>query len=254
MPFFDTRRPQVFAHRGGAHLGPENTVAAFDLGMKAGADGLELDVHLSADGVPVVHHDSALDRTTNVSGPIADRTADELARADAGYRFERDGGPFAVGIGVPTLSRSWGATAGHRSSSRLVYRRGGPTGGEEIYRMAPATTYASRASGWRVRAARRASAGVAAGAAGEVRLAITRRPAGPPGGVSDSKRARGRRARRVVSPQLFMTHRRLQGAGLDRGRERLCGPAGWGVELITNRPDLAVRVRDEFLEGNGARP
>ena len=50
-------RPLVFAHRGGCALGPENTIAAFDLGVAAGADGLELDVHLSADGVPVVCHD-----------------------------------------------------------------------------------------------------------------------------------------------------------------------------------------------------
>ena len=47
MPFFDSSQPQVFAHRGGCALGPENTVAAFDRGLAAGADGLELDVHLS---------------------------------------------------------------------------------------------------------------------------------------------------------------------------------------------------------------
>src|SRR5678815_944901 len=97
--------PQVFAHRGGCELGPENTIAAFDIGMSTGADGLELDVHLSVDGVVVVHHDKTLDRTTNGSGPIAARTADELARVDAGYWYKRGGEyPFrGRGIGVPTL-------------------------------------------------------------------------------------------------------------------------------------------------------
>src|SRR5438270_3344588 len=80
-PFFDSARPLVFAHRGGSALAPENTIAAFDNGLALGADGLELDVHLSRDGVVVVHHDRTLDRTTTLRGPIAARTADELGRA-----------------------------------------------------------------------------------------------------------------------------------------------------------------------------
>ena len=81
-------------------------MAAFEAGLAAGADGLELDVHLSRDGRVVVHHDRQLDRTTNLRGPVAAHTADELARADAGYRFEADGlFPFrGRGIGVPTLA------------------------------------------------------------------------------------------------------------------------------------------------------
>ncbi len=96
----------MFAHRGGSALAPENTLAAFDNGLALGADGLELDVRLSRDGVVIVHHDPALDRTTNVRGAIADRTAGELAAADAGYRFRRGGEfPFrGAGIGVPTLA------------------------------------------------------------------------------------------------------------------------------------------------------
>ncbi len=107
QPFFSARRPQVFAHRGGSALAPENTVAACDLGVAAGADGLELDVHLSRDGMVVVHHDRTLERTTDLAGPIAARTADELAAADAGRHFERAGDfPFrGRGIGVPTLAQ-----------------------------------------------------------------------------------------------------------------------------------------------------
>ncbi|MGE5242787.1 MAG: glycerophosphodiester phosphodiesterase [Betaproteobacteria bacterium] len=103
--FFDAPRPLVFAHRGGSGLAPENTLAAFDRALALGVDGIELDVHLTADGRVVIHHDRTLDRTTNLVGPIADRTADELARADAGYRF-RQGGAFPFrgqGIGVPML-------------------------------------------------------------------------------------------------------------------------------------------------------
>ena len=77
----------VYAHRGGAKLRPENTLLAFDHGLALGADGLEFDVHLSRDGVVVIHHDTTLDRTTNGRGPLAALTADELARLDAGHNF-----------------------------------------------------------------------------------------------------------------------------------------------------------------------
>jgi glycerophosphoryl diester phosphodiesterase len=80
-PFFSSTHPLVFAHRGGSALAPENTMAAFDNGMRLGADGLELDVHLSRDGAVVVHHDRTLDRTTTLTGPVAERSADELRRA-----------------------------------------------------------------------------------------------------------------------------------------------------------------------------
>jgi len=93
-------RPQVFAHRGGSALRPENTIVAFDYGLALGADGLEFDVRLSRDGVVVVHHDAALDRTTNGRGPLASFTADELARLDAGWNFPDFRG--AAG-GVPAL-------------------------------------------------------------------------------------------------------------------------------------------------------
>ncbi len=104
-------RPLVFAHRGGSALRPENTLHAFDNGLAVGADGLELDVHLSHDGEVVVHHDAVLDRTTNARGRLADRTADELARIDAGYSFRAldaaAGQEFPyrnAGIGIPTLA------------------------------------------------------------------------------------------------------------------------------------------------------
>ena len=86
-------------------MAPENTIAAFDRGLTLGADGLELDVHLSRDGIVGVHHDRMLERTTNLTGALADRTASELAHADAGYHCGPvDGHPFrGQGIGIPML-------------------------------------------------------------------------------------------------------------------------------------------------------
>lgn len=79
--FFAAPRPLVFAHRGGAALAPENTIAAFDNGLRLGADGLELDVRWSGDGAVMVHHDATLDRTTRLSGPLVARRAAELEAA-----------------------------------------------------------------------------------------------------------------------------------------------------------------------------
>jgi glycerophosphoryl diester phosphodiesterase len=105
MPFY-TRDRLVFAHRGGAKLAPENTLPAFASGLSLGSDGLECDVHLSRDGVPVVIHDATLERTTDGRGPVGALTAEALSQLDAGCRFTAlDGSmPFrGRGIGVPTL-------------------------------------------------------------------------------------------------------------------------------------------------------
>lgn len=71
----------MFAHRGGAGLAPENTLAAFENAVALHADGVELDVRASSDGRVVVHHDSTLERTTPLHGPVDRRTASELAHA-----------------------------------------------------------------------------------------------------------------------------------------------------------------------------
>ncbi len=71
--------PLVAAHRGGAALGPENSVLAFRQALALGVDALELDVHLSADGEVVVLHDATLDRTTTGRGPVREATSAALA-------------------------------------------------------------------------------------------------------------------------------------------------------------------------------
>ncbi|MEO5985828.1 MAG: glycerophosphodiester phosphodiesterase family protein [Candidatus Limnocylindria bacterium] len=97
----------IVAHRGASRQAPENTMEAFRLAVDSGADAIELDVHLSADGQLAVIHDETLDRTTDRIGTIASQTMDEIRQADAGATFARDddsGFPFAGrGLTVPTL-------------------------------------------------------------------------------------------------------------------------------------------------------
>ncbi|MGH2728494.1 MAG: glycerophosphodiester phosphodiesterase [Actinomycetota bacterium] len=78
---------EVIGHRGGAALAPENTLAAIRAGLEAGADGVEVDVRMSSDGLAVLMHDPDVSRTTSGSGRVADLKAAELAS-----------------LGVPTLA------------------------------------------------------------------------------------------------------------------------------------------------------
>ena len=97
----------VVAHRGAGTQAPENTMEAFRRAFEAGADAIELDVHLTSDGQLVVIHDETLERTTDRTGRVADMTMDQVREADAGATFARPGDsglPFAGrGLGVPTL-------------------------------------------------------------------------------------------------------------------------------------------------------
>lgn len=92
----------VIAHRGGASLAPENTLAAFRNAIALGVDMIEIDVHLSKDGHVIVIHDNTVDRTTNGHGRIADLTLAEIKELDAGKKFSEK---FA-GEKVPTLEET----------------------------------------------------------------------------------------------------------------------------------------------------
>jgi glycerophosphoryl diester phosphodiesterase len=98
----------LYAHRGASAEAPENTLAAFRRALEVGADGIELDVHLSADGVPVVIHDDTLERTTDGHGPVAAQTRASLARFDAGAWFAPEFG----GEELPTLEATLRLLAG----------------------------------------------------------------------------------------------------------------------------------------------
>jgi glycerophosphoryl diester phosphodiesterase len=98
----------VIAHQGGDGLYPSNTLYAFAESAKMGVDVLELDIHASKDGHLVIIHDETLERTTNGTGLVRDKTLIELQTLDAGYNWspQRKGESFpyrAKGITIPTL-------------------------------------------------------------------------------------------------------------------------------------------------------
>ncbi|MDZ7706145.1 MAG: glycerophosphodiester phosphodiesterase family protein [Trueperaceae bacterium] len=117
-------RPMVFtgepvavvAHRGGAGDAPENTMLAFGRAREVGADGLELDLHLSADGHIVVIHDPTVDRTTDGTGRVADLAFSRVANPRApGYDFAAADGTLPYrgqGLTIPTLDEVLGAFSG----------------------------------------------------------------------------------------------------------------------------------------------
>lgn len=92
--------PLVVAHRGDPTSAPENTLPALARAVAFGADMVEVDVRLTADGVPVLLHDATLDRTTTARGPVGALTSEQLAHVDAGSRF----GTAFAGTPVPTLA------------------------------------------------------------------------------------------------------------------------------------------------------
>jgi glycerophosphoryl diester phosphodiesterase len=75
------REPLIIGHRGASAVAPENSIAAFEAAINADADGIEFDVRLSRNGVPVIIHDDTLQRTHGLRRRVADLTADELKSA-----------------------------------------------------------------------------------------------------------------------------------------------------------------------------
>jgi len=89
--------PRIIGHRGGGALAPENTLAGFRKAAAMGFGGVEFDVMLSSDKVPLLIHDETLDRTTSGRGDVSATTYAEIAALDAGARF----GPQYRGERVP---------------------------------------------------------------------------------------------------------------------------------------------------------
>jgi glycerophosphoryl diester phosphodiesterase len=259
-------RPLIFAHRGGAKLAPENTLAAFDRGLEAGADGLELDVRLSRDGLPVVSHDATLDRTTDASGPVSGMTARQLAAVDAGYRFSRDGSfPWrGRGLGVPSLSE---ALARYPAIPLIVEMK---VDSEE---MARATIDAVRSAGAvdrvclgsfgrrALEAARSYEPRLATGAAGtETRLALYRSRIGwtVRGVPYQAYQVPERRGLTSIVSRRFIraAHRAgvlVQVWIVDRP-EDIRRLLDWGVDgIITDRPDVAVQTMQRWIRERGGR-
>lgn len=99
-------RPLNIAHGGAQGHAPANTLPAFERAVELGADVLEMDLQLSADGEVVVIHDGTVDRTTDGTGRVRDLTRSQLQQLDAGYTWTDDDGatPFrGDGVRIPTL-------------------------------------------------------------------------------------------------------------------------------------------------------
>jgi len=103
----DSDHPLVIAHQGGDGLWPGDTMFAFQNAADMSADVLEMDAHITKDGVLILMHDETVDRTTNGTGEIESMTLDEIKQLDAGYDWTPDEGatfPFrGQGVTVPTL-------------------------------------------------------------------------------------------------------------------------------------------------------
>ncbi len=97
-----TKKIRVVAHRGGAALAPENTLAAFTMALEYDVDTVELDIHLSSDGALMVIHDPTLKRLTNKEGSVSDYTAEELAQFDVASTFKYGRHYFGIQT-MPTL-------------------------------------------------------------------------------------------------------------------------------------------------------
>jgi glycerophosphoryl diester phosphodiesterase len=93
------KKPIIYAHRGASAYAPENTMAAFRKALDMKAGGIELDVHLSRDGIPIVCHDDKVDRVSNGSGLVREKTLKELKGLDFGSWFSSE----YEGEKIPTL-------------------------------------------------------------------------------------------------------------------------------------------------------
>jgi len=94
--------PKIIGHRGACGYAPENTLESIHTAADMNVDWVELDVKLTRDQVPVIFHDSTLERTTNGTGMVADMDYADLKHLDAGSHFSDS---FA-GVKVPTLEEA----------------------------------------------------------------------------------------------------------------------------------------------------
>jgi len=99
--------PLIIAHRGASRHAPENTLAAIRIAVESGADGVEMDLRLASDGVPVVIHDADLLRTGGINKKVREMSSTELAKVDVGSWFDRKyvkrGDQSFTGQTVPVL-------------------------------------------------------------------------------------------------------------------------------------------------------
>lgn len=266
-------RPLVFAHRGGARIGPENTLSAFERAHALGVDGFELDVRLSRDGEVMVIHDADVDRTTNGSGKVSAMTSAELRALDAGCRF-KDSGDSPAADGDTRIPLLRDVLARFPGEMLIIELKGAnpalPPRAFEIVREAGALNRVCfggfqrhmligvRRCGRRLTSDRPFDLGgvpvvCSSASREETRWSLYRSwvwmpwPWRPYDAFQVPEISRGTR---VVSPEFV---RAAHARGLlvqvwtvndEPSMQRLLS---WGVDgLISDRPDLALRVRDAF--------
>lgn len=129
--------PRIAAHRGGALEAPENTIEAMRHAAQLGVEEVEIDLHLSADGQMMVHHDETLDRMTDGTGPLAAHPAADL------QRLRIAGSATAV---IPTLAEVLAALDDSALTLRLELK---PDGAGQVYPgLADRTVAALERHGW----------------------------------------------------------------------------------------------------------
>lgn len=259
---------RVIGHRGAAAFAPENTLPSFEHAVRVEADAVELDLHRSADGRLMVIHDPGLDRLTEGTGPVEERTLDELRAFDAGYRFTTDRGktfPFrGTDVGIPTLEEVLevlvdmpviaeikSAAAGHELGAWLQRSRNRANrerilvGGFERQEVEPASRHAR----WHCAYQDELRTYVLLGKVG-----LGRRFA--PAGCAAAMLPERQGALRIVTPR-FVRRAHADGMGVfvwtvnhaDDMRRLL----DWGVDgLVTDAPGRARRIMDEREMGGDA--
>ena len=125
----DGELPVTVAHRGYSSVAPENTLAAVAAGMRSGAEYVEIDVHTTADGLPVVLHDQTVDRTTEGSGDVAVLPGAQVSALDAGSWFS----PAFAGQHLPTFAQVLDLL--ETGSSTLLLEIKGPETSAEVERV-----------------------------------------------------------------------------------------------------------------------
>jgi glycerophosphoryl diester phosphodiesterase len=113
----------IIGHRGASAVAPENTMAAFREAIAVGADGIEFDVRLTRDGIPVVIHDTTLRRTGGLPQRVADLTWNEISKVDVGSWF---GGSFANET-VPSLAELFSLFQSNNSTLYLEMKCDSPS-------------------------------------------------------------------------------------------------------------------------------
>jgi glycerophosphoryl diester phosphodiesterase len=251
-------KPLIIGHRGASAIAPENTIAAFRMALDVGADGIEFDVRLTRDGIPVVIHDDNLERTGSVPRRVAALSLTQLKDVDVGSWFHPTS--FA-GERVPTLEEVFEL---FESTQALLYleMKCDPA---ERDRLAMACCESLRASSLKDRvviecfdllgiyAVKNIDADIKTAALFEPRLTPRSLPFG--GRIADQ-------ALRVNADEVALHHRLATKRVIDTARRLGLKVVVWTVDdeawirraashgitaLITNDPGMMVRQRDTLL-------